>query len=93
MAKFLESDASLHGLAGGVPLASAVECGSMVCHNLVVDEFHTFFVGNSRLLVHDKTCPAPNVASIPGSHKVREPVAEPEAFEPAVAQAAAVKRP
>jgi hypothetical protein len=37
-----------------------------VSHNLVVADFHTYLVGQSRLLVHDNTRPRPTNCLIPG---------------------------
>ena len=74
MAKSLEPSAHLHAL-GGVVEVIGVETGERVdCHNLVVDGFHTFFVGQSKVLVHDFTCPAPAVPSVPGSTTPRRAV-------------------
>ncbi len=74
MAKFLDRSSQLHSLQGNVAVASTRPGKPAECHNLVVDEFHTFFVGKSRLLVQDKTCPRPTISGIPGSAKVREPI-------------------
>ena len=72
MAKSLKPQVRLQALGGGVAAATAAVEELTVCHNLVVDEFHTFFVGESRLLVHDKNCPAPNPGNLPGSTRRRE---------------------
>ena len=66
MAKELPADSSLHVLSGAVPLKAVESAGELECHNLIVDGFHTFFVGKSRLLVHDKTCPRPTLSVTPG---------------------------
>lgn len=66
MAKELQADSSLHVLSGAVPLKGIESAGELECHNLIVDGFHTFFVGKSRLLVHDKTCPRPTLSVTPG---------------------------
>jgi hypothetical protein len=71
MAKSLQESAELHGLQGPVRLEAVLKAEDMPCHNLVVDEFHTYFVGASQILVHDKGCPIPVVASVPGSATVR----------------------
>jgi hypothetical protein len=67
MAKYLKPSARLHGLDDLVGVTAVSEGDDIACYNLIVDEFHTFFVGKSRLLVHDKSCPAPTLATIPGS--------------------------
>jgi hypothetical protein len=68
MAKFLKADSPLHALDGAAHLISVQPSpeGKQVAHNLTVDEFHTYFVGASRLLVHDNSCPRPTLAAIPG---------------------------
>jgi hypothetical protein len=71
MAKTLEPCMRLHSLDGPVEVEAILESEKVQCHNLVVDEFHTYFVGKSKLLVHDKGCPLPVVSSVPGSATVR----------------------
>ena len=66
MAKELQADRSLHAVSGGLPIESVEPAGEMECHNLVVGDFHTFVIGNSKILVHDKTCPQPTLAVTPG---------------------------
>ena len=66
MAKQLKPAMALHAVNHALDVTAIEKGEDMACHNLVVDEFHTFFVGKSRLLVHDKSCPAPTTAAIPG---------------------------
>ncbi|MBA3481659.1 MAG: hypothetical protein H0T51_07575 [Pirellulales bacterium] len=66
MAKALKPSLHLHALDGAVEIREVAEGERLRCHNLVVDDFHTFFVGESRILVHDKSCPRPTTAMIPG---------------------------
>lgn len=69
MAKFLEKNATVHTLDGttkvtdfaGVPSIASTEA-----YNLVIDDFHTFFVGDDRVLVHDNSCPLPTASKTPG---------------------------
>ncbi len=35
-------------------------------YNLVVDGFHTYFVGEHRILSHDNTLPRPTLRTVPG---------------------------
>jgi hypothetical protein len=91
MAKSFKPQVRLQALAGGVAASTAAVEELTVCHNLVVDEFHTFFVGQSRLLVHDRNCPAPNPANLPGSTRPRE--ASPADLNFADALAAAGRQP
>jgi len=66
MAKELPTKSSLHSLAGGLTVESVEPTDEVDCFNLVVDDFHTFIVGKSQVLVHDKTCPQPTIAVTPG---------------------------
>jgi hypothetical protein len=69
MTKELKPALSLHGIKGPLDVTGIEAAEDISCYNLIVDEFHTFVVGKSRLLVHDKSCPAPTLATIPGSVK------------------------
>jgi hypothetical protein len=71
MAKELKPATSLHALEQSTDVTAIKKAEDVACHNLVVDEFHTFFVGHSRLLVHDKSCPAPTTALAPGFPRPR----------------------
>jgi hypothetical protein len=71
MAKFLDSSSRLHALGGSVAATAIAEGEQESCYNLVVDEFHTYFVGKSQLLVHDNFCPRPVLAAVPGSATLR----------------------
>jgi hypothetical protein len=73
MAKELEPSAPLHALGRSAEVRSVAKADLVDCYNLEVDEFHTFFVGDSKILVHDKSCPAPVLAAVPGSATRREP--------------------
>lgn len=66
MAKELQTSRALHALNGGLSIEAVEQAGEMECHNLVVDDFHTFVIGKSQILVHDKTCPQPTLAATPG---------------------------
>lgn len=66
MAKFLQAGSSLFSVRGTLGVEAAEEVQEAAAHNLVVDRYHTFFVGQSRLLVHDSTCPKPTTATLPG---------------------------
>jgi hypothetical protein len=71
MAKQLEPSTQLHSLKGSIELRGVEQAEIVDCYNLTVDEFHTFYVGQSRVLVHDSTCPEAEMASIPGSATTR----------------------
>jgi hypothetical protein len=66
MAKELPAKSSLHALSGGLTVESVEPTDAVDCFNLVVDDFHTFVIGQSQVLVHDKTCPQPTIAVTPG---------------------------
>lgn len=67
MAKELAESAALHRVGGSTTLQTVGRGEPIACHNLVVDDFHTFFVGQSQLLVHDNSCPRPTTAITPGA--------------------------
>jgi hypothetical protein len=66
MAKQLEPPAMLHGVGGALPLEIAEDGEDAEAHNLVVADFHTYFVGKNRTLVHDNSAPRPLLGSVPG---------------------------
>lgn len=67
MAKFLNPGSELFSARGSRELSSVNEADDEVAYNLVVGEYHTYFVGESRLLVHDNNCPLPVTATVPGA--------------------------
>lgn len=66
MAKFLNNGNPLFTLLGSTEIESIEPTEEAEAHNLVVDGYHTYFVGKSRLLVHDNSCPVPCVVVLPG---------------------------
>ncbi|WP_428306780.1 polymorphic toxin-type HINT domain-containing protein [Lacipirellula sp.] len=66
MAKELKAEMPLHTVRNAVLIKSLEKVEDMECCNLVVDEFHTFVIGQSQVLVHDITCPQPTLAITPG---------------------------
>lgn len=73
MAKELEAGSRLRGVRGAVLIASLDETPPAMpwyefSHNLVVEDFHTYFAGDNRILVHDNTSfrgTSPPVPSVP----------------------------
>ena len=62
----LQSGMVLHGV-DGTTMVSDVEPGSTQrTYNLIVDNFHTYLVGERRLLCHDNTPRRPTSAIVPG---------------------------
>ena len=75
MAKFLTPELGLQTARGPVSI-SAVEPLPLEqlaeAHNLVVHDFHTYFVGDAQVLVHDNSCPQPTASKIPGQATLRD---------------------
>lgn len=55
LAKNIRHGDVIHGLRGGLRVESIEPGDAQVTYNLVVDQFHTYFVGEAKLLVHDNT--------------------------------------
>ena len=67
MAKELAVGDRVHGVSGGLPVESLERLPPpQLVHNLIVDDFHTYFVGERGVLVHDFTFRHPTTAIAPG---------------------------
>lgn len=66
MAKELAPGDLLHGLSGATPLDRVEAIPDQPAHNLVVEGFNTYFVGQSGLLVHDNEFREPTRSIVPG---------------------------
>ena len=67
MVKQLTQGELLHTLHGSLPIEAAAPLdGKFQAHNLVVDDFNTYFVGQAGLLVHDNEFRRPTRAIVPG---------------------------
>ncbi len=66
MAKFLDTGDPLFSARGSLDVQSITGEEKAEAYNLVVDAFHTYFVGRNRLLVHDNNCPLPVANALPG---------------------------
>jgi hypothetical protein len=67
IAKRLTPADRVHGISGALVVESVTEMPSPpVVHNLIVDDFHTYFVGEQGMLVHDITYRQPTRAVVPG---------------------------
>jgi hypothetical protein len=62
----LQSGQILHGASGPVHLSSADLSIEAETYNLVVADFHTYFVGYRKVLSHDNTIRQPTRAVVPG---------------------------
>ena len=66
MAKRLEGGQQLHGIRGGQVIGAIEPAATAKAYNLVVEDFGTYFVGDSGVLVHDNTYRKPTTALTPG---------------------------
>lgn len=67
IAKQLHAENRLHSLRGGLRLYATEEMPAPAqVFNLVVEDFHTYFVGECGLLAHDITYRQPTTALVPG---------------------------
>ncbi len=74
MAKHLDIGDRVHCLAGSVEVTGIEELPADVAYNLVVEDFNTYFAGESRALLHDNLPPRPTDALVPGlSHVSQTP--------------------
>jgi hypothetical protein len=69
MARQLQAGDILHTLGGALPIENVETLTrDEPVHNLVVDDFNTYFVGQVGLLVHDSVFRRPTTAIVPGLH-------------------------
>jgi hypothetical protein len=66
MAKFLRPGDRLHSIAGPAPITSIEDAPAEATYNLVVADWHNYFVGDRRVLVHDNAPQQPTVMRLPG---------------------------
>ena len=66
MAKELRAGDQLHSLFGAAPSESVGDWITSTTHNLIVQDFATYFVGQPRLLTHDITARQVTSAIVPG---------------------------
>jgi hypothetical protein len=64
----LESGMRLHTLRGGVGISAVDSEPPRKSYNLVVADFHSYFVGSGNILCHDNTLFEPTNAVLPGLH-------------------------
>ena len=65
-AQRLDSGMQLHCLQGSQPVSSVDDGVDAATYNMVVADFHTYFVGEERVLSHDVTNRRPTQAIVPG---------------------------
>ncbi len=66
MAKFLRQGDRLHTAAGPTPISQIAEAPPEATYNLLVADWHNYFVGDRRVLVHDNAPQQPTVMRLPG---------------------------
>ncbi len=66
MAKNLKVGDRLHDVSGWAEIKALGDVAADETHNLVVADFGTYFVGESRIFVHDITMLQPTTALVPG---------------------------
>lgn len=66
MAKEVGAGELLHGVNGPLRIDGIDMRDDAEAYNLVVDDFNSYFVGESGVLVHDNTLRAPTTALVPG---------------------------
>jgi len=65
-ARKMQPAALLHGVAGSVRVETVAEGATAPTYNLVVADFHSYFVGRSQLLSHDNTLHRAAPVTVPG---------------------------
>jgi hypothetical protein len=66
MAKELSAGELMHSIFGAAPIDSIEPADEAQAHNLVVDDFNTYFVGRTGVLVHDNEFRRPTRTVVPG---------------------------
>ncbi len=65
-ARELASGGELHSIRGSVRISHVEKAELAPTYNLIVADFHTYFVGASHVLCHDNTLREPTDALVPG---------------------------
>ena len=65
-ARQLELEMRFHTLKGTVDLTGVEQRGKQDTYNLVVADFHSYFVGKQKILTHDNTIRKPTNCVVPG---------------------------
>jgi len=66
MLRELDSGDLLHGIGGSAVVSEVVEGQTAETFNLVIDDFHTYVVGDAKIVCHDNTPRRPTNAVVPG---------------------------
>jgi hypothetical protein len=65
-ARHLNSGMRLHAVTGTQVVDNIEQSGFEATYNLIVADFHTYFVGEAKILSHDNTIREPTLALVPG---------------------------
>jgi hypothetical protein len=65
-ARALVSGSELHAAAGTSRVSQVSEAGTAETYNLIVADFHTYFLGDKKVLTHDNTPRRPTLGPVPG---------------------------
>ena len=65
-ARDLQAGQLIHTPTGAVRVEGVADAPQEPTYNLVVDRFHSYFVGESQALVHDVSLSSPTDAVVPG---------------------------
>jgi hypothetical protein len=65
-ARKLKSGQELHTVHGPIQVSAVEEGSEAKTYNLEVADFHTYFVGQDKILCHDNTIKEPTAAVLPG---------------------------
>jgi len=65
-ARYLRPGMRLHAVTGTQVIEDFEQIGYEATYNLIVADFHTYFVGEGKILSHDNTIREPTIAVVPG---------------------------
>lgn len=66
LARDLEAGARIHTVDGVVEVEGTTDAPAEAAYNLVVADFHSYFVASGNILVHDITFPKRAATIVPG---------------------------
>ncbi len=73
-ARSLEAGQKLHDVQGTTTIRAVTEeTEPVLTYNLIVDGFHSYFVGEGKVLSHDNSIPKGTAAKVPGFTEVAKP--------------------
>jgi hypothetical protein len=66
MAKQIAPGVQLHSLVGPMPVTGVALSPDRETFNIIIEDYHTFFIGKGKILVHDTGAPDPTDRIVPG---------------------------